>query len=181
MPIRELHLEPRPTSVLRPDLEEVAAAIVVAGESAVRRTTPNRLELDDGSSRVELEIVGDPEAVERVVVRHPTGLRAGSAAARLCLEVAEGLDWRVRDAGSRAQREPGDLLAPGPRHGRDGSRGLRSRLLGLTILVIVPSAVLWYLGGRRHGAWFFILVLGVFTYFGLRAWGLLAARLRRRR
>jgi hypothetical protein len=181
MTMRELHLEPRPTSILRPALEQVAGAFLAAGEPRVRRTAPSRLELDDGASRVEIEIVGDAEAVEGVLVRHPGGLKAGSAPARLCLEVAEGLDWQAREPGSKAPREPAELLAPGPRHGRDATRALRARLLAVTVLVIVPSAVLWSLGGRRHDAWFFILVLGVFTYFGLRAWGLLAARLRRRR
>ena len=181
MPIRELYLEPRSTSILRPALEEVAGAILAAGASRVRRTAPYRLELEDGASRVEMEIVGETEAVERVVVRHPAGLRPASASAQLCLEVAEALDWRVREPGASAQREPADLLAPGPRRGQASSRALRARLLVVTVLVIVPSAVLWYLGGRRHDAWFFILVLGVFTYFGLRAWALLAARLQRRR
>jgi len=181
MPIRELYLEPRSTSILRPALEQVVGVILAAGEPHVRRTAPSRLELEDGASRVELEIVGEAEAVERVVVRHPAGLRAGSAPSRLCLEVAEALDWRVREPGAGAQREPGDLLAPGPRRGREGSRALRARLLVVTVLVIVPSAVLWSLGGRRHDAWFFILVLGIFIYFGLRAWALLAASLQRRR
>jgi hypothetical protein len=179
--IQELRLEPSETSIVRPGIAEVTAAIEDLEAPEVRRVERHRYEVHEADgSHTEVELQGGPEAIERVVVRRAGGFDGAPHARLFCVDLAEALQWRVQEPGSGRQVTTELLLDSERRLGRPRVRGLRLRLLVIVALVVFPAAVMWHLGGRQRDAWFWILAAGIGLYFALRAWGFLVPRLGRR-